>query len=89
MDESQSESKEGYKMENKPSEIVAKAEEIKDNIVDKYRDFDERYTSPRDKMYAVNDNALRFIEDNPVVAIGVAVSVGYLIGRLASRRWIV
>lgn len=76
-------------MENKPSEIVAKAEELKENLVDKYRDFDEKYASPRDKMYAVNDNALRFVEDNPVVAIGVAVGVGYLIGRLASRRWIV
>ncbi len=80
---------EGKKMENKPSEIVAKAEELKDNLVDKYRDFDERHSTPRDKMYAVNDNALRLVEENPVVAIGVALSVGYLIGRLASRRWIV
>jgi len=76
-------------MENTPSEIAAKAGQIKDNFVNKYKDFDDRYGSTRDKVYAVNDNALRFIEENPVVAIAAAVSIGYFVGRLASRRWIV
>ena len=76
-------------METKQSDIVAKADDLKNNLVDKYREFDEQYETARDKVYAVNDNAIRFIEENPVVAIAAAVSIGYLVGRLASRRWII
>lgn len=76
-------------MEKKQLDIAAKADDLKNNLVDKYREFDDQYETTRDKVYAVNDNAIRLIEENPVIAIAAALSIGYLIGRIASRRWIV
>ena len=71
------------------SELGAKAHDLKDQLVDRYREFDDRYESTRDKAYAINNRAIEFIQENPAASIIAAVGIGYLVGRLASRRWIV
>lgn len=33
-----------------------------------------------------DDKLIAFVEERPIVALGVAVAVGYMVGRLFSRR---
>lgn len=42
-----------------------------------------------DSLHDLNERAVRFIEERPLAAIGIAFGVGYLVGKLASRRWLV
>lgn len=71
------------------TELGAKVADVKNQLVDRYREFDEQYETSRDKAYAINNRAIEFIQENPAVAIVAAVGVGYVVGRLASRRWII
>ena len=75
--------------EQSQENLGAKAGEIKNQLVERYQEFDDQFETTRDKAYEINNRAIEFIQDNPAVAIAVAVGVGYVVGRLASRRWIV
>lgn len=54
-----------------------------------YHALEERAFDAREQVQRLNDQAITLIQDKPAVAIGVAFGVGYLLGALASRRWIV
>ena len=49
----------------------------------------ERAFDAKDQLERLNAQAVTLIQEQPVVAIGIAFGVGYLLGAFASRRWIV
>ena len=53
------------------------------------REIEERVSGVGDSLTDLNEQAVRFIAERPAAAIGIAFGVGYLIGKLASRRWLV
>lgn len=50
---------------------------------------ERRYEQTRGQLEAFNERAAVFVRENPVVSIVGAVTLGYVVGRLASRRWLV
>lgn len=50
--------------------------------------FEEGVAGVPDALSDINDRAVNFISEKPLAAIGIAFGVGYLVGKLASRRWL-
>ena len=53
------------------------------------QEIEERVSGVGDTVSELNEQAVRFISERPLAAIGVAFGVGYIIGKLASKRWLV
>lgn len=53
-----------------------------------YRNLEQTYDDARTKIENFNEQAADFVRDNPAVCIVGALAAGYLVGRLASRRWL-
>lgn len=58
------------------------------SLKEQYRDVEERYEDVRNQLESYNRHAVDFIRDNPAICIAGALGAGYLIGRLASKRWL-
>lgn len=43
----------------------------------------------REQVEIANHTAITFIQDKPIIALGLAFGVGYLLGAAAKRRWII
>lgn len=43
----------------------------------------------KERLEHANHTAITFIQDQPLLALGVAFGVGYLLGAAAKRRWII
>lgn len=54
-----------------------------------YHAMEERALDARVQLEQLNDQAVTFIQEKPLAAIGIAFGVGYVLGALASRRWII
>lgn len=69
-------------------EIKEQAEELKTKAVDAWDHRDDLQRQARERLEHANHVAVTFIQDQPILALGAAVGIGYLVGRVASRRWI-
>ena len=77
-------------MENEPSaestpEQGARLQELSQSV----QDIEARFAGASDAVHELNDQAVRFISEKPLAAIGIAFGVGYVVGKLAARRWLV
>lgn len=68
--------------------IGERARQMQHRLEESYHELEQRYGDVRSQAREINDRAVDFIRNNPVVCIAGAVGVGYLVGRLASRRWL-
>ena len=53
------------------------------------QEIEARVSGASDKVSELNDQAVQFIAERPLAAIGIAFGVGYLVGKLAAKRWLV
>lgn len=58
------------------------------SLQERYHDVEQQYEDVRDRLETYNHRAVDFIRDNPAVCIAGALGAGYLLGRLASKRWL-
>ncbi|MEZ4461880.1 MAG: hypothetical protein R3E66_19595 [bacterium] len=58
------------------------------SLVEGYHEIEERYRDLRDQAYNLNQKAMQVVEEHPVACVAGAFAVGYLIGKLAKRRWL-
>lgn len=52
------------------------------------QEFGERVSNVGESVTEFNERALAFINERPAAAIGIAFGVGFLVGKLANRRWL-
>lgn len=77
-------------MENEPMhEGASDPSAFPDDIQRSAQEIEDRLLSTRDRVHDLNEKAVRFIQERPAAAIGVAFGVGYIIGKLAAKRWLV
>ncbi len=50
---------------------------------------EEQVSGSKEQLEKLNATAMNLIRDQPLIAVAGAFGVGYLLGSLASRRWIV
>lgn len=62
--------------------------ETRDRIQKSYSDLEQTYDQTRARLEDFNEQAVTFIRENPALAILGAAAAGYIIGRLASKRWL-
>lgn len=62
---------------------------LTEQLEERYHELEDRVAEVRERLDVANDRAVSFIQENPGLAILGAVGVGYLIGRLASRRLLI
>ncbi|MGM0555657.1 MAG: hypothetical protein ACQEVA_04675 [Myxococcota bacterium] len=65
-----------------------RAREVQDAIEESVHEIEERYRDVRDQLQHANHQAVDFIRKHPATCIFGAVAVGYLVGRMASNRWL-
>lgn len=70
-------------------EDMEKDTDSKVSLTESFHDIEERYRSTRDELYALNRQALVVIEKHPAACIAGAFAVGWLIGKLAKKRWLI
>lgn len=69
---------------SEPATQGAKLQELTRSV----REIESRVSDVGDTVHELNEQAVRFISERPLAAIGIAFGVGYVIGKLASRRWL-
>jgi len=69
--------------------MIEENNESKVSITESLHEIEERYRSTRDELYALNRQALVVIEKHPAACIAGAFAVGWVIGKLAKKRWLV
>lgn len=67
----------------------ASTQEVTQSLVEGYHELEERYKDVRDQAYALNRRAMQVVEEHPVACVAGAFAVGYLVGKLAKRRWLI
>ena len=78
-------------MENEPiSEAAPKSESkgFQDNLQRNVHEIEDSVQATRDRVHELNEQAVRFIQERPAAAIGIAFGVGYIVGKLAAKRWL-
>ena len=63
--------------------------QARDQLVEGYHAMEERAEHLKDQASEFNRSAVHFIRTNPALSIAGAFGVGYLLGSIARRRWIV
>lgn len=63
--------------------------ENKQSLIDGYHELEARYRTTRDQLYQLNQQAVVFIEKNPAACIAGAFAVGWVVGKLAQKRWLI
>ena len=71
------------------SSVATASAEARERLEHHYREIERTYDDTRARIEDLNERAVDFIRENPGVCIMGAVAAGFLIGRLASRRWLV
>jgi ElaB/YqjD/DUF883 family membrane-anchored ribosome-binding protein len=72
----------------KTEELRERAHEVQERIETGFHEMEQRYDDAREQLSDLNDRAVDFIRQNPAACVAGAVGVGYILGRLASRRWL-
>ena len=65
-----------------------KIEEVRRQFNQKTEELTKQAEQAKVKAEELNDRAVTLIQERPVVAVAGAFAVGYLVGRLAMRRWL-
>lgn len=77
-------------MENEPISETARSDEDLDASLNRsVQELEERVQTTRDRVHEFNERAVQFIQERPAASIGIAFGVGYLVGKLAAKRWLV
>lgn len=63
-------------------------EELRRTLEERYDNLEERYDEVRELVEQYNRTAMDFIREHPGICIAGALGAGYVVGRLASRRWL-
>jgi|GEM_PF-2063090 ElaB/YqjD/DUF883 family membrane-anchored ribosome-binding protein len=63
--------------------------ELQREIEERYDELEGRYDEIRSIVESYNDQARNVIREHPVASIAGALGTGYIVGRLAARRWLV
>ena len=50
---------------------------------------EDQVSGSKEQLERLNSAAMNLIRDQPLIAVAGAFGVGYLLGSLASRRWLV
>lgn len=69
-------------------DLRERARDVQERIEDGFHEMEARYDDARAQLRTYNDQAVDFIRENPAICVAGAVGVGYLVGKLASRRWL-
>ena len=69
-------------------DLAQRSRDAKERLQSRYQDIEQTYGDTRARLDEFNEKAVGFIRKNPGVCIVGAVAAGYVIGRLASRRWL-
>jgi len=70
-------------------DAVAEEQALRERFEQGYIAIEESVGSTKEQVSALNAQAVHFIQNRPLAALGIAFGVGYLLGSAASRRWIV
>ncbi len=68
----------------KPTSQAARLHDLTRSV----QGLEARVSGVGDTVSELNAQAVQFISERPVAAIGIAFGVGYLVGKLANRRWL-
>lgn len=74
------------KIESSEAEPTAN---LREEITAGVYEIEHQVEHAREALYDANRQAVTFIRENPGLAILGAFGVGYVVGKLASRRWFV
>lgn len=69
-------------------DLRERAREVQGRIEEGFHEMEQRYGDAREQMRDYNDKAVEFIRQNPAMCLAGAVGVGFVLGKLASRRWL-
>lgn len=70
------------------ADLRERARDVQGRIEEGFHEMEARYDDARDQLRILNDTAVDFIRENPALCLAGAVGVGYLVGKLAKRRWL-
>lgn len=70
------------------ADLRERARDVQERIEEGFHEMEARYDDARDQLRTLNDTAVDFIRENPALCLAGAVGVGYLVGKLAKRRWL-
>lgn len=77
-------------MEQEPIEAVKNtAASVEQTLQRNVDELEQRVQSTRDRVHDFNEHAVQFIQERPAAALGIAFGVGYIVGKLAAKRWLV
>jgi ElaB/YqjD/DUF883 family membrane-anchored ribosome-binding protein len=63
--------------------------ELQQEIEERYEELEGRYDEIKGMLEAYNEQARSTIREHPVASVAGALGAGYIVGRLAARRWLV
>ena len=69
--------------------VAEQVNELRSQISDGYQEFEDTYLTTRDQVYDLNRKAVEFVREHPAACIAGGFAVGYLIGKLANKRWFI
>ncbi len=62
--------------------------DTRERLEEQYHNIEKQVVQTRAQLQEFNEQAVTFIRQNPGWCILGAVTVGYLVGRMASKRWL-
>lgn len=68
--------------------VAEASRDARERLEQQYREIEQTYDDTRARLEQLNERAANFIRENPGICIVGAVAAGYVVGRLASRRWL-
>lgn len=71
------------------SDLKHKVNELEEKVSARVGELNTQLQSTKDRVHDLNEQAVQFIQERPLAAIGIALGAGYLLGKLASSRWLV
>lgn len=72
-----------------PEALHLRAREVQQRLEEGFQQMEQRYGDLREQLHDYNERATEFIRENPALCLAGAVGVGFLLGKLAKRRWLV
>lgn len=77
------------KAKEQAQQLSEQAQNLREKAVEGYHDVEQRAEAIKHNAEEFNRRAVDFIQENPAITIVGAFGVGYLLGSLAARRWII
>lgn len=59
---------------------------LRDRLASLPPDVQEKLLAAQERMGELNERAMTFAREKPLVAVGLAAAAGFFLGRIASRR---